>query len=235
MGRLGTLADGVIQFPDAAGGAYVAGKTKPKWKPNQIATAGRAAHALWVKYQAEIGDRLDAGVGDGLATNLDAFEGKRSDATRAAETLRTATREQDAAAEKAHTFAVAARGALVRSGATAAVRAAFGLKISLKVNQVSSIVAALDALVDGYARYPDAARAAGLLSTDFTRISTLRAALASADAGQETVKKTKKAPVADRKALQVRIENAIDAIINAGTLEFIDQPEKAEEFQSLIP
>jgi hypothetical protein len=49
------------------------------------------------------------------------------------------------------------------------------------------------------------------------------------------VKSTRKNPVADRKALQVRIEEAIDAIINAGSLEFIDQPEKAEEFQSLIP
>lgn len=208
---------------------------KPKWKPSQIATTGRAAHALWVKYQADIGDRLAAGLADGLATNLDVFEGKRSDATRAPEVLRSATEKQDAAALKGHTFAVAARGAIVRSSATAAIRAAYGLKLSIKPNKVASVVAALDALVDGFARFPDAARAAGLLSTDFDRARDLRATLATADAGQETVKSTRKNPVADRKALQVRIEEAIDAIINAGSLEFIDQPQKAEEFQNLIP
>lgn len=208
---------------------------KPKWKPSQIPTAGRGAHALWVKYQADIGDRLDAGLGDGLLTNLDVFEGKRSDATRAPETLRTATGVQDAAAEKAHTFAVAARGAIVRKTTNAAVRAAFGLKLLIKPTKVSSLVAALDALVDGFAKFPDAARAAGLLSTDFDRARALRASLTTADASQETVKKTRKSSVADRKALQIAIEETIDAIINAGTLEFIDQPEKAAEFQSLIP
>lgn len=208
---------------------------KPKWSANQIAPTGRAALALARQHQAAISDRLPAGVIDGLAVDLDAFEGKRSAASRSGEVLRTATREQDAAAAKGHAFAVAARAALTRSGANAAERAAFGLKLKLKADKVASVVACLDALLDGATRFPDAARAAGLLSTDFDRARSLRASLTSADAVQETAKSTRKNPVSERKGAQVRIENAIDGIINAGTLAFIDQPDIATQFQKLVP
>jgi len=213
----------------------VAGKTKPKWSPNQIATKGRAALKLARDHQPAIADRLQAGLVDALEVALNLFEGKRSDATRSGETLRTKTEEQNAAAAKGHTFVSAARAAIVRRGASPAERAAFGLKITLKPNKVSSLVACLDALIDGGTRYPATASAAGLLSTDFARAVSLRDSLTTADASQETEKATRKNPVAARKIAQLTIENAIDAIINAGTLAFIDAPMKAQLFRDLVP
>lgn len=209
--------------------------SKPKWSPKQIATTGRAALELAQTYQADIADRLQAGLVDALEVALDVFEGKRSEAARSTESLRTATEEQNAAAAKAHTFLSAARAAIVRSGASAAERAAFGVKLTLKSDRVSSLVACLDAIIDGGAKYPAAASAAGLLSADFARATALRDSLTSADASQETAKATRKSPVAARKAAQVTIEDSIDAIINAGTLAFIDAPDKAEQFRNLIP
>lgn len=209
--------------------------SKPKWSPKQIATTGRAALELAQTYQADIADRLEAGLVDALEVALDVFEGKRSEAARSTESLRTATEEQNAAAAKAHTFLSAARAAIIRSGASAAERAAFGVKLTLKSDRVSSLVACLDAVINGGAKYPSAASAAGLLSADFARATALRDSLTAADASQETAKATRKSPVAARKAAQVTIEDSIDAIINAGTLAFIDAPDKAEQFRNLIP
>src|SRR6218665_1039503 len=108
------------------------------------------------------------------------------------------------------------RAGVVRAQAPAAVRAAFGLSLRPRADKVSSIIAALDASIDGATRYPDVAREAGVLSADIDRLKTLRAALASADAKQEATKLTKKLPVVDRKQVQARIEKATDTIISAG-------------------
>lgn len=208
---------------------------KPKWSPASIATSGRAALKLARDEQTVIGDRLQAGLVDGLEVALDLFEGVRSAATLATEKLRAKTEEQNAAAAKAHTFLSAARAAIVRSGASAAERAAFGVKITLNADRVASLIACLDGLIDGAAKYPAAASAAGLLSADFARAAALRDSLKAADSSQESEKVSRKSPTAARKAAQVTIERAIDAIVNAGTLAFIDQPAKAKLFRDLIP
>jgi len=213
----------------------MATKSKTKWATSDVSRIGRGALALAIEQRAVIEPRLPAGLLDGLTADLDAFDGKRAAATLASESLREATRSQDAAAKAAHAFLIAARGAVGRNGATAAQRTAFGLKLAVKPEKVSSVVAGLDAFVDAATRYPDVARGSGLLAADVDQARALRAALAAADAAQEAKKQSRKTPTAERAELQQRIEKAVDAIVAAGTVAFVLDPTKAARFRALVP
>ncbi len=208
---------------------------KAKWSLSDLPRVGRAALALAQENKAAIEPRLEAGLLDGLAADLDALDGKRAAVPLAREGLREATRNQDGAAQSALEFLSAARGAVSRSGAAAAQRAAFGLKLKLNPGKVSSVVSALEAFIDGAARYPDAARGAGLLTADVDQARALRGALVTADALQEAKKETRKSPTAERLLLQKRVEKSIDSIINAGRLAFITQPAISARFKTLVP
>jgi hypothetical protein len=213
----------------------MATKTTTKWKTSDVSRIGRGALALALEQRAALEPRLAPGLLDGLSADLDAFEGKRSAATLASEALREATRTQDAAAKAAHEFLIAARAAIARSGATAAQRTAFGLQIRMRPEKVSSVVAGLDAFLDAATRYPDVARGAGLLPSDLDHARALRAALVAADAAQEAKKQSRKTPTAERTQLQRRIEQAVDAIVAAGTLAFVLDPARAARFRALVP
>lgn len=208
---------------------------RTKWPTADLSRIGRGALALAEEERGTLAERLPAGLLDGLTADLDAFEGKRAAAVLAAESLREATRAQDAAVRAAHDFLVAARGAIARNRAVGAERAAFGLSLPLKPQKVSSVIAALDALIDGATRLPDVARNCGLIGADLDNARALRSALSTADAEQETRKQTRKTPTAERVAMQFRIEQAVDAIVAAGVLAFVAQPAKAGRFRELLP
>jgi hypothetical protein len=84
-------------------------------------------------------------------------------------------------------------------------------------------------------RYPDVARGAGLLPSDLDHARALRTALVAADAAQEAKKQSRKTPTAERTQLQRRIEQAVDAIVAAGTLAFVLDPTRAARFRALVP
>ncbi len=207
----------------------------PKWAPGDVSRVGRAALSLATKNKASIEPRLSAGLLDGLVADLDVFDGKQSAATLAKESLREATRGQNAAGEAASSFLGLARSAITRSGANATVRAAFGLSLRPNPGKVQSVITALDAFEAGAARAPDVVRAAGILTADLDKLRALRGALAASDANQEATKLTRKLPLLDRKQTQVRIEKAVDAIINAGAMAFADEPAVVALFRALVP
>ncbi len=178
---------------------------------------------------------MPAGLFDGLASDLDAFDGKRAEVPVAREDLRAATRTQDAAAKTAVEFLAAVRTAIVRTGANEAQRAAFGLKLRVNPNKVTGVVAALDAFVDGATKWPEAARAAGVVSSELDTARTLRAALVAADVAQETKKETRKNPTAERNAAHVRIERAVDTLVAVSGIAFLTQPPVAARFRGLVP
>jgi hypothetical protein len=207
---------------------------KPKWSIEDAIRVGRGALVLASRDRDAIERRLEAGLIDGLVADLDRLEGKRSEASRALTTLKEATRTQDAVAAEAKEFVVAAREAVARGRATKAEREAFGL--SLRIGRsVSSVVRALDAFAAGAEKYPALARAASTLPEDVERARSLRAALTAADAAQESIKASKKLPVAERNATQVRVEDATSAIASAGLIAFAGEPQKTEAYRALIP
>lgn len=207
----------------------------PKWAPGDVSRVGRGALELANKHKASIEPRLSAGLLDGLKADLDTFDGKQSAATVARESLREATRGQDSAADTANARLALARGAIVRANLGPQARAAFGLSLRPNPGKISSVLAALDAFDAGATRHPDLVRSAGLLTADLEKLRQLRATLAASDATQEATKLNRKLPVIDRKQAQVRIERAVDAIINGGVLAFADDPAAVALFRALVP
>ncbi len=207
----------------------------PKWAPGDVSRVGRGALELANKHKATIEARLPAGLLDGLTADLDTFDGKQSAASLAKESLREATRNQDDTARRALDFLTLTRGALTRAAPKDDARAAFGLSLRPTTNKLQTIITALDAFIDGATRHPEVTRAASLLSADIDKLRAHRAALSLADAAQEATKVTRKLPVADRKQAQLRIEKAVDTIINAGSLGFADKPEIVALFRALVP
>ena len=78
-------------------------------------------------------------------------------------------------------------------------------------------------------------RGAGVLPEDIDTITGLRNALRTADAGQETQKVTAKDKTVTRKAVQARVEAAIDKIIAAADLALVDQPDRLALYHAVIP
>lgn len=212
----------------------MAGKSV-KWSSSELQSIGREALALVKEFRTVIEPRLAAGLIDGLEVDLTKFDDKRSAASNAVGTLKVATRQQDEAVASAVEFLSAGRQSVVRAGASVAQREAFGTTRKYNVNNVSSVVAALDAFVVAAEKFPDFTRAAGVLPADLDAAKSLRASLVSADQSQEAQKSKRKDPTADRNAAQKRIEGAIDSIINAGRLAFMSKPEIGSRFRALVP
>lgn len=208
---------------------------RAKWSPKVVQTVGRAAWELATKYRAELEPRLAAGVLDGFTADLEAFEHKRDDASNALGTLMAATRTQSAVAAEAVELLTTAREALRRGRTPAKYTLEFGLKSRPNPTVVSSVRSALSAFTTAAARYPEVVRAVGILPSDLETMVELRNALIDVDAKQEAAKATRKTPVAERTALQVRIESAVDAIISAGRLAFVKRPDVADAFKALVP
>jgi hypothetical protein len=206
-----------------------------KWSSSELQSMGREALSLAKEFRSVIESRLPAGLIEGLEVDLTKFDDKRAAASNALGTLKLATRQQDEAVAMAVEFLSAARQAVIRAGASATQREAFGTTRKYNVNNVSSVVAALDAFAVGAETYTDFTRAAGVLPADLEAAKSLRAALVSADQSQEAQKSKRKEPTAQRNDAQKRIEAAIDAIINAGRLAFMTKPATAARFHALIP
>jgi len=206
-----------------------------KWASSVLQSVGREALSLAEEFKSQLEPRLGAGVLDGLKCDLDAFDGKRSDASNAVGMLKLATREQEEAVAHAVALLSAARRAVVRAGANVAQRQAFGTTKKYDPSKVSSIVAALDTLISGAAKYPELTRSAGVLSADLDSARALRDGLIAADQSQEAMKSTRKEPTLQRNSAQKRIEAAVDAIVNAGRLAFTTQPATSARFASLVP
>jgi hypothetical protein len=149
--------------------------------------------------------------------------------------LKLATRQQDEAMAHAVAFLSVARRAVVRAKASVTQRQAFGTTKKYEAAVVSSVVAALDVFLSGADKYTDFVRAAGVLPADLDAAKSLRASLIAVDQSQEAKRSSRKEPTLQRNAAQKRIESAIDAIINAGQLAFMKEPQTSGRFASLVP
>ena len=208
---------------------------RAKWSSSVVESLSAEADALFEQFKAQLQPRVAAGLIDGLRADTAEFLGKRVEAGNALNSLKNATKEQNAAI--AHALAVLrpARAAVHASDAEPQQKAWFGISKAINADKVSSVLEAIAGFLQGAAKYPDVARQAGLLSGDLDALRMLATSLASADQAQERQKSARKIPVENRKALQARIERAIAGISHAGQIAFANKPDIAAKFAGLIP
>lgn len=208
---------------------------KVKWPLDRLVETANRAVELATTYKDPLTERLPAGAIEGLAADSVSFSELVSKATRSTIDLASSTASQNELAEKGRDFISGARMAISRSDADENQKKKFGIGLQVNKKQLSTVIAGLDALVDGYDAHTEFARLAGMLESDREKAIAYREAITKADSAQEKKKERRKLTTAERDALAVRIEKAVDKIIGAGSLHFYDQPEIAQLFRDLIP
>lgn len=127
------------------------------------------------------------------------------------------------------------REALQRSGASKGVLRAAGVGTTVSKASVPRVVGAADQMLKAAEKHAEAFRAAGLLPSDLEQLALLRASVADADTAQVETKASGAMKTAERNALGLRIQKAVEAIATAGLVQFHARPGVSARFRALIP
>jgi hypothetical protein len=207
----------------------------PKWEQTVDYRVGLAAYELVTKYKKNLEVRLPAGLIEGLKEDLDALGSVGAEKKKGVARVKGFTGSQSEALGRAFTWCVAVRDALKKGRAPEAVKKAAGVGMLFPNKRVSVCVAAVNAIVETYDRFPEVFRTSGVLPEDMNEGKSLLAALQGADAEQEMEKTRKKDTTKGRNALRIRIEESVDRIIGAAGIAFKDQPDVSKLFTDLTP
>ena len=207
----------------------------PKWEQGDDYTVGLKAYELAAKYKKALEPRIPSGLIEGLKEDLDKLGAMGEENPKATARVKGFTGSQKDALNAAFNWCLVIREALKRGKAPEAVKKAAGVGALFPNRRVSVGVAAVNAIVETYDRFPEEFRGCGILPDDMNVGRSLLGALQSADAGQEAEKLNKKSTTAARNALRMRVEGAVDRIIGAAGMAFIAQPDVLKLFTDLIP
>lgn len=207
----------------------------PKWDQGEDFTVGLKAYELAGKYKKVLEPRIPSGLIEGLKEDVDALGAMGEENPKVMAKVKGFTGSQKDALNAAFKWCLAIREALKRGKAPEAVKKAAGVGALFPNRRVAVGVAAVNAILETYDRFPEDFRICGVLPDDMAVGRSLLTALQSADAGQEAEKLNKKSTTAARNALRMRIETAVDRIIGAAGMAFIGQPDVLKLFTDLIP
>lgn len=207
----------------------------PKWEQGLDYTIGLKAFELAGKYKKALEPRIPSGLIEGLKEDVDKLGAMGGENPKATARVKGFTGSQKDALIAAFKWCLVIREALKRGKAPDAVKKAAGVGALFPNRRVSVGVAAVNAIVETYDRFPEEFRVCGVLPDDMNEGRSLLVTLQSADAGQEAEKLNKKSATAARNALRMRIEAAVDRIIGAAGMAFLGQPDVLKLFTDLIP
>lgn len=206
----------------------------PKKDFNALALTARKALNLASAHKSALEPRLPAGTLDGLTADLQKLGVELPGTLVIRSTATTATKSQNEALSQGYSLVTAIRTAVQRRGATADVRAAYGVGAKTSEKVVKQVVAAITLILERAADQPGEAAALGILQKDLEALAEDRAAISSADGAQEA--KRAGAPVAtkERNRTASRILGAVDVIVAAGVVEFAKDEDVRGEFEALV-
>jgi hypothetical protein len=207
----------------------------PKWESAEDYRVGLQCYELAMKYRKRLDPRLPAGLLEGLKEDLDRLGSIGEEAPKTVARVKGFTGSQEEALKHSFVWCLAIRDALKRGKASEAVKKAAGVGGLFPKKRVSVAIAAVNAIVETYDRYPDVFRNCGVFPEDITEGKNLLNILQGADATQEAEKVKKKETTTLRNALRIRIEKGVDRIIGAAGMEFIKEPDILKLFIDLIP
>lgn len=197
-----------------------------------VEQVGLTAHALAVGERAALEPRLDAGLIDGLASDLQALGVVVPGVKVARATAKGATGTQEAALKSLHTRVMAIRHAVSKK-LPPKVRANWGVGQAAKETVVSENVAAADLIAQRFSAAPDEARQAGILQKDVDALATERDAAAGAHGSRVTARGSSVAETAARNETERRILVAAEHVAAAGIMEHANVPTARAPFDKL--
>ena len=210
---------------------------KPKWKEADAIKRGKAAHELAVKYREEIEPRL-AGLEevsiDGLGTDLVTLGGSGVDrsVTTTEKKGQTAEEREQAAKGKKWVMEIRAMARKTR-GIKKSETKSLGVGEEVSEASTSSVVTALTNVFKAFTKYPELAAHLGVVEADLTEGRLHLSNLPAADQEQAAVISTGKEKTFNRNQVQLRVEEAVDAISVRGKRAFSDDPAVYDLFEEL--
>jgi hypothetical protein len=210
-------------------------KRKPKWDEKDAVRRGRAASGLATKFRAQIEPRLEAGAIDGLDTDIAVLDGSKAARVQADTEKKGKTGVKHDAAADAHEFIMDVRESIQRTaGLTDGVRKTFGIGDGLAAGAADKVKGVLQAILQAFTNDPTLPRRIGLLEEDVAEGSRLLASLGGATESQVAAKSAKIEATFDRNVVQMRVEDAVDAISARGRIAFRKDPKVRDRFMALV-
>ena len=207
----------------------------PKWEQGDDYRVGLEAYELATKYKKALDPRMPSGLLEGLKEDLDLLGSIGAEKKKGVARVKGFTGSQSDALAKAFRWCVAVRDALKKGKAPEAVKKAAGVGMLFPNKRVGVGVAAVNAIVETYDRFPEVFRSCGVLPEDINEGKSLLSALQGADADQEMEKTRKKDTTKERNALRMRIEDYVDRIIGAAGMAFRTEPDVLKLFTDIVP
>jgi hypothetical protein len=207
----------------------------PKWEQSVDYRVGLEAYELVTQYKKALEVRLPAGLIEGLKEDLGTLGAIGEEKKKGVARVKGFTGSQADALKQSFIWCLAVRDALKKGKAPEPVKKASGVGMLFPNKRVSVGVAAVNAIVETYDRFPEVFRDCGVLPDDINEGKSLLNALQTADVTQENEKAKKKDSTRGRNALRIRIEAAVDRIIGAAGMAFKDQQDVLKLFTDLTP
>ena len=199
-----------------------------------ITQTGLKALQLAQDHKAELAARLSQSVLDALVTDLKNLGTVVPAALVQREVTKTATLTQDEALAQGYALVSAIRTAVVRKGATAEVRKAYGVGTATNPKIVKRVKAAISQIVDRAVAQPAEAASLGILQKDIDVLKADLQAITIADDTQEQQRAGAPTSTKERNRTANRILAAVDDVVAAGVLEFAKDAEKRAAFEALV-
>lgn len=211
-------------------------KRKNRWGTAALTRKSVQAIELLVRYAALLVAVFDEAWRGTFATDADALRTAQARVEVARAELKSATADVIDVGRGVRALLMGVRK-LVRYGRPPDRTAwgAFGIGRTVHVREVAGLIAGLDTAVDAAEGQPEVAAELGIGADMVTALRDARAALVRADSLQEERKSALGAAVAERNALQARVETSLGRIIGHAAVIFRAQPEIAAQFAALLP
>jgi hypothetical protein len=206
-----------------------------KWLLNQAIEAGKKSLPLATAYEAAITPRLEPDELKQHEANVIELAARQSGQKQNLSDQKSKTGKQDEVIGKINSKVVGIHNMVRSKNPTLEISEAFGIGQRI-ILTIGGVTAAANIVMDGFKKFPEWSKSAGIIEADNTKLKELLVTLGSSDKVQVDSMFTRKAKTMGKNELQRTVEDGVTRISAIGAHVFNDEnPAVARLFEDLIP
>lgn len=206
-----------------------------KWTLNEALAAAYESISLSKTYEVDLSLRLREDELLEHEANVTELDIRRSGQKQNLVDQKSKTSGQDSNIDKMNTLVVDIRNIVRSNNPTEEIKVAFGVGEKIPMT-ISGVTAAANIVKDGYTRFTDWSKNAGILEVDMTKIADLKTVLSNSGKVQDESVYTRKAKTMSKDVLHRVVEDEVTRLSAIGAHVFRESnPPLAVMFEELIP
>lgn len=206
-----------------------------KWPLNQAIDAGKKSVPLAAAYETAITPRLETDELKQHEANVIELEVRQSGQIQSLTDQKSKTGKQVEVIDQLNTMIVGIRNMVRSKNPTVEISEAFGIGQPI-IKTVGGVTASANIILDGFKRFPDWGKKAGIIALDVTNITGLLVSLGGVEKVQDDSMFTRKAKTMGKNELQRTVEDEVTRLSAIGSHVFnLENPAVARMFEDLIP